>query len=109
MCVCQNKRERERENLLIYFEAFRLIEQHSLCNWNLQVEIFKKLIYKLERSHKAHRKTGILKKILSMGVQAVLVVVLLGVATTKAREGNSLAFVLIHILKSLSLSKLLWI
>lgn len=41
---------------------------------------------------------------LSMGVQAVLVVVLLGVATTKAREGNSLAFVLIHILKSLSLT-----
>lgn len=41
---------------------------------------------------------------LSMGVQAVLVVVLLGVASTKAVKGNSLAFVLIHILKSLSLT-----
>lgn len=41
---------------------------------------------------------------LSMGVQAVLVIVLLGVATTMAGKGNSLAFVLIHILKSLSLS-----
>lgn len=45
---------------------------------------------------------------LSMGVQAVLVVVLLGVATTMAQDstaqGNSLAFVLIHILKSLSLT-----
>lgn len=104
VCVRTRERERERENLLIYFEAFRLIEQHSLCNWNLQVEIFKKLIYKLESSHKAHRKTGILKKILSMGVQAVLVVVLLGIATTMAQDsttqGNSLAFVSLNILKS---------
>lgn len=52
--VCVRTRERERENL-IYFEAFRLIEQHSLCNWNLQVEIFKKLIYKLESSRNAQK------------------------------------------------------
>lgn len=69
------------------------------------MEIFKKLIYKLESSRNAHKKhKGIRKKMLSMGVQAVLVVVLLGVASTKAVKGNSLAFVLIHILKSLSLT-----
>lgn len=53
-CVSEQEREREREPPRLIW-SFSSHWAAFWYNWNLQVEIFKKLIYKLESSRNTHK------------------------------------------------------